>query len=134
MRMRTVATFLCLFFAYSYAEPSSPPRARRDRADVLSDLSRCMANVDTPLKKRMCAALEASRQEEAMQMAYDELLAATANDPEATEKAKAVQTAWIAAQPHYDSLPVIEVSLRRAAAAERQAAVLRELLQQYAAP
>ncbi len=134
MRQRTFVLCLCAVFgAYSYASASSSSKNRRERPEAQNELTRCMANVDTLPKKRMCAALEASRMEEAMQAAYDELLTMTSNDPEAAGRVKAVQNAWVAAQPQYEPLPQIEVSLRRAKLAERQAAALRQLLEQYAA-
>jgi len=94
-----------------------------------------------------CASAEASRVDAQLNDIYRKLLSQAARQPEAVEKIKALERAWIvyrdafidATYPakeklaEYGSVYPMETALLRAKLTERQVTALKELLQQYGA-
>ncbi len=105
----------------------------------------CMKKANAQSEMNVCANEEAARVEAALNEAYHKLLSKVANQPEASEKIKASERAWIAyrdaymdamypakdKQAEYGSIYPMEFDLRRAKLTQQQVAALKDLLEQY---
>jgi uncharacterized protein YecT (DUF1311 family) len=93
--MKLIAALGFLFCLFSY--PS--------RAQVSEELQACEAKAGSQVEMNRCADDEARRADEAMNRAYESLLAKAAKHPVAAKKIKAAQTAWLAFRDaHLDAI------------------------------
>jgi uncharacterized protein YecT (DUF1311 family) len=105
----------------------------------------CLDKATTQMAMNTCASAEAARADARVNDVYHKLLAAAAKQPEALEKIKDAERAWIAyrdayveamypakdKQAEYGSIYLMNVNLLRAKLTERQITEVRELLEQY---
>ncbi len=105
----------------------------------------CNHQAKTQYDMNICANAEAKRVDDELNRIYKRLLSTVADDPEATVKIKAAETAWIAyrdayieamypakdKQAEYGSIYPMEVDLLGAKITRQQIDSLRNLLKQY---
>jgi uncharacterized protein YecT (DUF1311 family) len=132
MRYLVIAFFVTSLQAF--AQDSAPYRT-------------CNEKAKTQMEINACASAEASRVDAQLNDIYRKLLSQAARQPEAVEKIKALERAWIvyrdafidATYPakeklaEYGSVYPMETAMLRAKLTERQVTALKELLQQYGA-
>jgi uncharacterized protein YecT (DUF1311 family) len=105
----------------------------------------CNDKATTQMAMNTCASEEAARVDGRLNDVYHKLLAQAAKQPEALEKIKGAERAWVAyrdayveamypakdKQAEYGSIYLMNVNLLRVKLTERQIAELKELLEQY---
>ena len=105
----------------------------------------CLDKATTQMAMNTCASEDAARVDARLNEVYRKLLAAAAKQPEALEKIKGAERAWVAyrdayveamypakdKQAEYGSIYLMNVNLLRAKLTERQITEVRELLEQY---
>ena len=106
---------------------------------------KCIKKASAQSEMNVCANEEAARVEAELSETYHRLLSMAANQPEAADKIKASEGAWIAyrdaymeamypardKQGEYGSIYPMEFDLRRAKLAQQHVAALRDLIEQY---
>ncbi|HEY0701991.1 MAG TPA: lysozyme inhibitor LprI family protein [Candidatus Acidoferrales bacterium] len=109
------------------------------------EYSACNEKAKTQIEMNGCASAEATRADKELNRVYAQVLVKAASVPDAEEKAKASERAWVAyrdayidaaypakdKQTEYGSMYPLEVELLRAKLTERQTLALEELLKQY---
>ena len=105
----------------------------------------CLDKATTQMAMNTCASEDAARVDARLNDVYHKLLTMAAKQPEALEKIKGAERAWVAyrdayveamypakdKQVEYGSIYLMNVNLLRAKLTERQITEVRELLQQY---
>ncbi len=105
----------------------------------------CLDKATTQMAMNTCASEEAARVGGRLNDVYHKLLAEAAKQPDAVDKIKGAERAWIEyrdayveamypakdKQAEYGSIYLMNVSLLRAKLTERQITEVKELLQQY---
>jgi uncharacterized protein YecT (DUF1311 family) len=105
----------------------------------------CLDKATSQMAMNTCASEEAARVDGRLNDVYHKLLVAAAKQPEALEKIKGAERAWIAyrdayaeamypakdKQAEYGSIYLMNVNLVRAKLTERQITEVKELLEQY---
>jgi uncharacterized protein YecT (DUF1311 family) len=130
--MRLLPAVLLLSTLACVAQESAEYRACNDKAT-------------TQMAMNTCASEEAARVEGRLNDVYHKLLAAAAKQPEALEKIKGAERAWIAyrdayveamypakdKEAEYGSIYLMNVNLLRAKLTERHTTELKEMVEQY---
>jgi len=105
----------------------------------------CIDKATTQMAMNTCASEEAARVDARLNDVYHKLLAQAAKQPDAVDKIKGAERAWIAyrdayaeamypakdKQAEYGSIYLMNVNLLRAKLTERQITEVKELLEQY---
>jgi uncharacterized protein YecT (DUF1311 family) len=105
----------------------------------------CLDRATTQMAMNTCASEEAARVEGRLNDVYHKLLTAAAKQPDAVDKIKGAERAWIAyrdayveamypakdKEVEYGSIYLMNVNLLRMKLTERQVTALKEMLQQY---
>ena len=105
----------------------------------------CLDKATTQMAMNTCASEEAARVEARLNDVYHKLLATAAKQPDAVDKIKGAERAWIAYRDayveamypakdkmgEYGSIYLMNVNLLRAKLTERQITEVKELLEQY---
>jgi uncharacterized protein YecT (DUF1311 family) len=105
----------------------------------------CSDKAKTQIEMNGCASAEATRADRELNRVYTQVLVRAASVPEAAEKAKASERAWVAyrdayidatypakdKQTEYGSMYPLDVELLRAKLTQRQTVALEDLLKQY---
>jgi len=105
----------------------------------------CLDKATTQMAMNTCASEDAARVDARLNDVYHKLLSTAGKQPEALEKIKAAERAWVAyrdayveamypakdKQAEYGSIYLMNVNLLRAKLTERQITEVKELLEQY---
>jgi uncharacterized protein YecT (DUF1311 family) len=130
--VKAFALILILYSSVSLAQESSQYRACNEKAKTQAEMNTCASD-------------EAAMADTLLNDIYRKLLLKTASQPEATEKIKAAERAWLAyrdayleamypadnKQAEYGSIYSMEVNLLLAKLTRRQVTALMELTEQY---
>jgi uncharacterized protein YecT (DUF1311 family) len=143
-RMRHGAILFFLFFVAAAVTFGQTPSSNSS-STTSKEYAACNAKAKTQIDMNGCASAEATRADKELNRVYAQVLVRAASVPEAADKAKAAQRAWIAyrdayieatypakdKQTQYGSMYPLDVELLRAKLTQRQTIALEDLLKEY---
>jgi uncharacterized protein YecT (DUF1311 family) len=147
--MRHGATLFFLVFvgaATAFGQTSSSNSTSSTGTSTTSkEYAACNEKAKTQIEMNGCASAEATRADKELNRVYAQVLLKSASVPEAAEKAKAAERAWVAyrdayieaafpakdKQTEYGSMYPLDVELLRAKLTQRQTLALQDLLKEY---
>jgi uncharacterized protein YecT (DUF1311 family) len=143
MRYRAILFFVILSAGSVFAQAQSSTSTAS--TSTSKEYAACNEKAKTQIEMNGCASAEATRADKELNRVYAQVLLKSASVPEAAEKAKASQRAWVAyrdayieatypakdKQTQYGSMYPLDVELLRAKLTQRQTIALQDLLKEY---
>ena len=142
MRYGAILFFVIFSAGSGFAQTQS---STSSATSISKEYAACNEKAKTQIEMNGCASAEATRADKELNKVYAQVLLKSASVPEAAEKAKASQRAWVAyrdayieatypakdKQTQYGSMYPLDVELLRAKLTQRQTIALQDLLKEY---